>query len=141
MSTTLNIPIYKVQMGKTNTSSFGVEVGNSIESSPDTIGHCKDKGSSWLVCKGKWVQSGTGEGTKDDTSITYLHHHPCHSWMRNCFLDYLVMVLQLPHLGTLFSPPSILRHDPPCQKRSLSTSPYQLEHLWHLEKKKRERKP
>jgi hypothetical protein len=44
-------------------------------------------------------------------------------------------------LGTLFSPPSILRHDPPCQKRSLLTSPYQLEHLWHLEKKKRERKP
>jgi hypothetical protein len=46
MSTTLNIPIYKVQMGKTNTSSFGVEVGNSIESSPDTIRRCKDKGSS-----------------------------------------------------------------------------------------------
>jgi hypothetical protein len=107
-------------------------VGNSIESSPDTIGHCKGKGSSWLVGKGNRVQSGRGEGTKEDTCITYLDRHRRHSWMGDCFFSDL----QLQHLGTLFSPPSILRHDPPCQKRSLSTSLYQLEHRWHLKKRK-----
>ncbi len=127
MSTTLKHTYIQVQMGKTNTSSFGVEVGNSIESSPDTIGHSKDKGCSWLVCKGNRVQSGRGEGTKDGEG----------TWMGDWFfLDYLVADLRLQHLGTLFSPPSILRHDPPCQKWSLLTSLYQLEHLWHLEKRK-----
>ncbi len=64
-----------------------MEVGNSIESSPDTIGHCKGKGSSGLVRKGNRVQSGHGEGTKEDTCITYLDRHPCHSRMGDCFFD------------------------------------------------------